>query len=369
VLEASGSPPYRFARFGSRTGCYLDLSRDGDDARLVASGLPVFHTPEELADWLGLKLSRLAWLVHRFSRGVATTPETSHYHYTWRKKRSGGVRLIESPKSHLKQAQQKILREILDQIPVHNAAHGFVHGRSILTNAEPHIGQSIVVKLDLTNFYTTVGFARVVAIFRQLGYCREAAIWLGLLTTTAVPMNIPFDREKLAMLVPYWRRHLPQGAPTSPALANLSALRLDRRLSGMAAAFGARYTRYADDLTLSGTDELSSGLRTLIPLVEQIIRRERFRSNRSKRQVLRSHQRQVVAGVVVNERANVARADYDRLKAILHNCVKFGPSTQNRDRIDNLAAHLRGRIAHVSQLNKARGEKLLLLFQKINWSR
>jgi RNA-directed DNA polymerase len=137
----------------------------------------------------------------------------------------------------------------------------------------------------------------------------------------------------------------------------------------MAAAFGARYTRYADDLTLSGTDELSSGLRTLIPLVEQIIRRERFRSNRSKRQVLRSHQRQVVAGVVVNERANVARADYDRLKAILHNCVKFGPSTQNRDRIDNLAAHLRGRIAHVSQLNKARGEKLLLLFQKINWSR
>ncbi|MBS0205189.1 MAG: RNA-directed DNA polymerase [Planctomycetes bacterium] len=368
-LEVTGASPYRFARFGSQTGRYLDFSRDGDDARLRDRGLPVFHTPEELAEWLGLTLNKLAWLVHRFSNGRPDSVDHAHYHFTWRKKRSGGVRLIESPKQTLKEAQVKILREILDRVPTHPAAHGFVAGRSVLTNAKSHVGQGIVVKFDLTNFYTTVSYSRVVAIFRTLGYAREAAIWLGLLTTNAVPGNMPFDRQKLYSILPYWRRHLPQGAPTSPALANLSAYHLDARLTGMARAFGADYTRYADDLTISGPETLSYALRTLIPLVEQIIRRERFQSNRSKRQVLRAHQRQVIAGVVVNVKPNVSRANLDRLKATLTNCVRMGPSTQNRDQVEDFQAHLRGRIAHVLQLNPARGEQLLAIFHRIDWRR
>lgn len=368
-LEVTGSSPYRFARFGSQTGRYLDFSCDGDVAKLNARGLPLFHTPEQLAEWLGLTLNKLAWLVHRFSNGRPDSVDTAHYHFTWRKKRSGGVRLIESPKQMLKEAQVKILREILDRVSAHPAAHGFVAGRSVLTNANSHVGKAIVIKFDLANFYTTVGYSRVVAIFRELGYSREAAIWLGLLTTNAVPGNMPFDRQKLYSLLPYWRRHLPQGAPTSPALANLSAYRLDARLTGMARAFGADFTRYADDLTISGPAELSYALRTLIPLVEQIIRRERFQSNRTKRQVLRPHQRQVIAGVVVNVKPNVSRAAVDRLKATLTNCVRLGPATQNRDQVNDFHAHLRGRIAHVLQLNPARGESLLALFQKIDWQR
>ncbi len=368
-LEVAGASPYRFARFGSRTGQYLDLSDDGDEALLGQCGLPVFHTPEQLADWLGLPLNKVAWLVHRFSAGHAVSPEKAHYHYTWRQKRSGGFRLIESPKQTLKQVQVKILREILDCVATHPAAHGFVPGRSIVTNAVPHVGQGIVVKFDLTNFYTTVGFSRVVAIFRRLGYSREAAIWLGLLTTTAVPSNLPFDRAKLYAVLPYLRRHLPQGAPTSPALANLSAFHLDARLSGMAKSFGAQFTRYADDLTISGPVELSAGLRTLIPLVEQVIRRERFQSNRQKRQVLRANQRQSIAGVVVNIKTNVKRADFDHLKAILTNCVRLGPSTQNRLGVADFAAHLRGRIAHVIQLNAARGNRLLEIYNGIDWRR
>ena len=368
-MEVKGASPYRFARFGSQTGRYLDLSGDGDDSRLLKRGLPIFHTPEELADWIGLPLIQLAWLVHRFTAGRPISVDQAHYHFTWRKKRSGGVRLIESPKQTLKQVQVKILREILDRVPAHPAAHGFVPGRSTVTNAAPHVGQAVVVKFDLSNFYATVGFSRVVAIFRALGYSREAAIWLGSLTTSAVPGNIPLDRENVYALTPYLRRHLPQGAPTSPALANLSAYYLDVRLSGMARAFGATFTRYADDLTISGPVDVARGLRTLIPLVQQIIRRERFRSNPKKRRVLRQHQRQTIAGVVVNSRTNVARADFDRLKAILTNCVRTGPSLQNRERVEDFAAHLRGRIAHVRQLNPARGQRLLELFRKIDWRR
>ena len=179
-------------------------------------------------------------------------------------------------------------------------------------------------------------------------------------------LNVFLERLELAALL---RRHLPQGAPTSPALANLSAYRLDLRLAGLSKSFGAVYTRYADDLAISGPQKLAGGLKVLIPLVQQIVRQERFRLNSAKRRILRSHQRLTVAGVVVNERTNVSRADFDRLKAILNNCVRLGPSTQNREAVDDFASHLRGRIAHVLQLNRARGEKLTAIFNRIDWNR
>ncbi|MEI8020041.1 MAG: reverse transcriptase family protein [Schlesneria sp.] len=368
-VETKGPAPYRYARYGSRTGHYLDLSRDGDVTRLQRFDLPVFHTPEELANWIGLPLNRLAWLVHRFSGGRPETEEASHYHFRWVKKRQGGWRLIESPKATLKAVQSKILRELLDNVPVHGTSHGFVKGRSILTNARPHVGQAIVLKFDLANFYTTVSFARVVAIFRSLGYSREVAIWLGLLTTSALPGNLRFQEQGPYAIVPYLRRHLPQGAPTSPALANLSAFGMDLRLAGFAKSYGATFTRYADDLTFSGPADLHYALATIIPLIQQIVRQERFSLNPQKRRVLRAHQRLTVTGVVVNKRTNVARADFDKLKAILTNCQRNGPSTQNRNKVEDFYHHLQGRIAHVSMLNPARGQKLTELFQAIDWTR
>lgn len=369
IEETKGAAPYKYARYGSRTGHYLDLSRDGDNVRLQRFGLPTFRTPEELADWIGLPLNRVAWLIHRFSNGRPETEDTAHYHFHWVKKRLGGWRLIESPKSLLKHVQTKILRELLEKVPLHSTCHGFVKGRSILTNATPHVGQGIVVKWDLTNFYTTVNFARVVAIFRGLGYSREVAIWLGLLTTSAVPGNLRFQEQGPYAIIPYLRRHLPQGAPTSPCLANLSAFSLDIRLSGLARSFGATYTRYADDLTVSGPESLGNSLAKLIPLVQQIVRQERFSINSQKRRILRAHQRLTVTGVVVNERINVSRDEFDLLKAILTNCKQHGPSTQNRHQVADFYQHLQGRIAHIAMLNSDRGQKLRALFQSIDWTR
>ena len=247
--------------------------------------------------------------------------DKAHYHYRWLNKRAGGRRLIESPKRTLKQVQYRILREILDKVPPHGAAHGFSAGRSILTNARPHVKQAVLVKFDLANFYPSVTLARVTAIFRSLGYSREAAIWLARLTTSALPSNMPFVKEEPSAVLPYLKRHLPQGAPTSPALANLSAYSLDVRLSGLARTFGATYTRYADDLTFSGPQRFGTSLRDFIPLVSQIVRQERFRLNGSKRKVLRSTGKLIVTGVVVNEKLNVSRREFDRLKAVLTNCA------------------------------------------------
>jgi len=360
---------YRFARPGIHGG-WLDLSQDLDEGRLERFQLPRFRQPEELARWLEIPLGQLAWLVHRFDDDQRPADEQSaHYVYRWIKKRSGGVRLIEAPKKKLKRVQRVILDEILDRVPPHPAAHGFVAGRSIRTNAASHAGQRVVVKLDLENFYPSVSLNRVAAIFRSLGYSREAAIWLGRLTTAALPARLALENPPNPALHPYRGRRLPQGAPTSPALANLSAFPLDLRLSGMARSFGAQYTRYADDLTFSGDERFLRSLAVFLPLVGQIVRSEGFTLHKSKRKVIRNSQRQTVTGVVVNTRPNIARRDYDTIKAILTNCIRRGPSTQNHARHESFAAHLRGRIAHVAQLNPARGAKLLALYAQIDWNK
>ncbi|MSR56689.1 MAG: RNA-directed DNA polymerase [Planctomycetaceae bacterium] len=369
TAERTGAAPYRFAR-PCVLGGWLDFSLDGQTEQLGSAGLPVFETPQGLADWLELPLGRLAWLIHRFEIEQQPPDQAkAHYHFCWLPKRRGGKRLIESPKPILKRIQHRILREILDKVPLHPAAHGFAAKRSIRTNAAPHVGQRVILKMDLENFYPSVRFSRVVAIFRSLGYSREAALWLSRLTTSSLPANAAQWSLWSPELEAYLCRHLPQGAPTSPALANLSAFSLDLRLAGLARTFGARYTRYADDLTFSGDEHFSRSLAVFIPLAEQIIRAERFRTNKSKRHVVRDHQRQQVTGVVVNRHPNVARPDYDRLKAVLTNCIRRGPSTQNHSREDDYAAHLRGCIAHVAFLNPSRGEKLLDLFSQIDWNR
>src|SRR5690606_8581361 len=156
---------------------------------------------------------------------------------------------------------------------------------------------------------------------------------------------------------------------TSPALANLSAFGLDTRLAGLARVYDVRYTRYADDLSFSGSGRFIPALREFIPLADSIIRDERFTVHRAKRRIIRNNQRQTVAGVVVNARPNISREQYDTLKAILHNCIRHGPSTQNREQHPWFAAHLLGRIAHMSHLNAARGARLRMMYDRIDWSR
>lgn len=367
-INRSSTPPYTFAHKSHRTGGYLDLSLDGHEETLNSLGLPVFHTPQQLADWLRLPVGRVAWLTDRFhADGRPGTEAESHYCYCWKQKRSGGYRLIETPKQMLRAVQDKILAEILERVAVHANCHGFTPGRSIVTNATPHVGQHVVIKIDLENFYGRIRTSRVVATYRSMGYSREVAIWLAKLTTSAVPTNLKTPRMHSYLLHPYLARHVPQGAPTSPALANLVSYALDVRLTGMAKTFNANYTRYADDLTFSGDDRFARSLKTFLPLVQRIISSERFRTNGYKRKVLKQNIQQSVTGVVVNKRTNISRKEFDRLKATLTNCVRYGPDSQNRNDHPNFSAHLRGRIAHVQQLNPRKAERLLRLYHQISW--
>lgn len=337
--------------------------------------VPAIVTPEDLADRLSLTRSELDWFADAQAReGRGRSEKLRHYHYRWQSKRSGSARLIEAPKPRLKAIQRGLLDEIVAMIPPHDAAHGFRLGRSIRTYVEPHIGRTIVLKMDLRDFFPSISAARITALFLTAGYPEPVARLLSGFCTNSVPPDIWADPRCPIQGPEHWRlrrlhrqTHLPQGAPTSPAIANLCAYRLDCRLQALAASVEARYTRYADDLAFSGDHQLARAVERFQTQVGAIALEEGFVVQHRKTRAMRQAVRQRVAGVVLNVRPNAPRPDYDRLKATLTNCIKQGPQSQNRDGHSDFQAHLRGRIAYVAALNPNRGQRLRDLFEQIAW--
>jgi RNA-directed DNA polymerase len=340
--------------------------------------VPEIATEAGLAEFFGLSDGALAWMAdaRRLERTTSDLP-LRHYLYRTIPRRSGAVRVIERPKQRLKALQRQILHEILDPVPTHEAAHGFTSGRSVRSHAGTHVGQFAIARFDLKDFFASVAAGRIYGIFRTAGYPESVAYSLTALTTNVVPAAVwhSIPRPSEARLIPLHHElgqqlatpHLPQGAPTSPALANLAAFRLDRRLSGLATALDLRYSRYADDLTFSGSVRLLRSMPALQQAVVAIVRDEGFAINPDKTYLATRAGRQRVCGIVVNERTNVAREEYDTLKAILHNAELSGPASQNRDGRPDFRAHLLGRIAWFHSLNPERGEKLRAQFDQIVW--
>ncbi len=342
----------------------------------VAWDVPAIESAGALADWLGLAPGELDWFadLKRLCSRSPSSPQLKHYHYRILQKGSGGIRLIEAPKVRLKEIQRRILTDILDCIPPHAAAHGFRSGRSIKSFVAPHVGRRVVLRMDLQDFFPSISRARVQAFFRTAGYPETVADLLGGICTTSTPQDvwrqIPFDvmpAELRQARDLYRLPHLPQGAPTSPALANLCAFRVDCRLSGLAEAAGARYTRYADDLAFSGNEEFERGVERFSTHVAAILHEEGFAVHHRKTRIMRQGVRQHLAGLVANQSVNVIRADFDRLKAILTNCVRLGPETQNRDGHRNLRAHLEGHVGFVEMVNPKRGKRLREVLNRIQW--
>ena len=339
--------------------------------------IPAIASIGELAGWLGLTVGELEWFADL--KGLAAkknVPQLSHYRYRVLLKRSGNVRLIEAPKLRLRDLQRKILAEILDKIPPHPAVHGFRKGRSIKTFVAPHAGKRVVLRMDIQDFFPSFIGARVQAFFRTAGYPEAVADLLGGICANAAPRQAWLDPPTEFHIDParlrdaralYSRIHLPQGAPTSPALANLCFYRVDCRLAGLAKSTGAEYTRYADDLAFSGHEEFEKCVERFSIQVAAILLEEGFAPHYRKTRIMRQGVRQHLAGLVANQRVNIMRHDFDRLKAILTNCVRHGHESQNRDAHSDFHSHLRGRVGFVEMVNPAKGERLRRIFEQIQW--
>ncbi|MCB1019757.1 MAG: RNA-directed DNA polymerase [Acidobacteria bacterium] len=336
-------------------------------------GLPAVATPGDLAAMLGLEAADLDWFADLRGWGAGgVDAKLEHYRYRVVPKRSGRLRLIEAPKQRLKQVQRRLLAEILRSVPPHPAVHGFVAGRSVATFAEPHTAKRMVLKMDLRDFFPSVRAARIEAFFRTAGYPEPVARALTGLVTNAAPRRV-FAKEGELGLVHgarslYCRPHLPQGAPTSPALANICFRRADQRLEALARSAGADYTRYADDLAFSGGDDFARHARRFSLHVAAIATEEGFAVEHRKTRLAPESGRQRLAGVVVNHRPSLPRAEIETLEAILTNCARDSPETQNRDGHPRFREHLAGRIAYLAMLNPSKAAKLRAIFDRIAWT-
>lgn len=338
--------------------------------------LPTLATAGALAEMLGVSTGHLGWFTER--KRERKRPETfSHYRFHIIDKGRGRARVIEAPRPKLRRVQRRILRSILDRVPAHPSAHGFVRGRDAKTFASAHASADVVIRVDLEDFFTSIPARRVHALFATLGYPESVARHLTALVTLVTrsellgqlpPVHEGADlASRRRLLVALRERHLPQGAPTSPALSNLCALGLDRRLAGLADKIEARFTRYADDIAFSGGRDLARRAPAVVRAIERIARDEGFRVNARKVRIMKQSQRQELAGIVVNAGPAVARDTIDQLRAILTNCVRHGAETQNRARVPDFRAHLRGRIAWVEHVSPQKGARLREIFERIRW--
>ncbi len=332
-------------------------------------GLPSFSDKTDLARWLNLAEPDLIWY-SRFWRSDSKKlkGKMQHYHYQFETKRSGEIRLLESPKAHLKKIQRQLQQHLFSKIPLHQCAHGFVPARSTASFVQPHIGQAVVVALDLRHFFLSISSGRIYRMLEKLGFSRDVSMCIKGLCTNSVSEFVLEQISEPELRSFYRHEHLPQGAPTSPVLSNLAAFNLDARLYGVARSMGFNYSRYADDLAFSCDHFDKAQTNRLIHIINKIVSAEGFQLNTNKTRVMTQAQAQSLVGLVINEKLNIKRETVKQFEAELYNCVRNGPDSQNRSAIHHYQAHLAGKLAYFSQIGSIKSRRLATLFDRIKWS-
>lgn len=306
------------------------ISRDGLDydrdylasclkysKKLLDKGLPVIFNREHLCALTGY--------TPHFVESAVGSPHLFYRHFNVPKK-AGGVRLISEPLPSLKDVQRWIYENILLRVQVSVAAKAYVPGRKLRDGARFHVGQKFVVRVDISDFFPSITRKRVFGLFRAMGYSPSVSADLS---------NLCCSEECL-----------PQGGVCSAYLSNIILRSADARLLKYARARGLRYTRYADDFTISGEAFSPSILND----IQWVIRSEGFEINPKKTAVMRAGGRQMVVGHVVNSRVNAPREYRRGLRQAAHYIEKFG--------LDN----------HLARLGETRGSAREYYLGKVSFA-
>jgi len=263
------------------------------NSRLRLLGLPVFDSIADLAKLIHIDRGRLNVLI-RYSKRF-------YKNYTI-PKRTGGHRKISQPSKELKAIQAWILRNILDKLIPSEHATAYIRGKKLIDNLSPHIGNRYFLSVDIEDFFPSIPRWRVERVFELLGYSKQAVMILANLCT--------------------YFGGLAQGAVTSPALSNLAALKLDRRLAGLTSRRNIVFTRYSDDMTFSTNNRIV--LYRTLPTILRIIQSEDFEPNEPKIRFLGPRTQCRITGLVKNSsepRWGIGRYKKLRMRAIMHNMI------------------------------------------------
>lgn len=290
--------------------------------------------PQDLAEYLEVPVGKLFFLVRHNS---------SFYRRDEEPKPDGRIRVFFKPHGELKEIQRLIDRKILQHIPTHPMIHSYRKGRSQLTHARLHVGKRCIFKADRKDFFPTITPKMVDEAFRNVGFGHALAKLLTFLCT--------------------YEGQLPQGAPTSPAIANLIQVPLARRLASLGKKHSFRCSIFGDDVYVSG----SPRLKKFKNLVNRIIADGGFTLNQAKSKVFTSREQQLVTGVVVNKKTNVSKDYRRKLRAINHNCHTKGVEGQFEGDPQKAMLRLKGQINHVKGLNPRHGANLERPFKSIDW--
>lgn len=305
--------------------------------RLAQNGMPIIFDLEHLARLLEIKYTLLLGYIHATDKA---------YHVIEIPKKTEGTRRIEIPTQPLKMIQSAILKDILENIRVSGNAKAFTKGRSIVDNAKCHVGKEYVVTLDLQDFFTTIRYQRVFNVFYYHGYTKEVSYALARLVTKD--------------------GYLPQGSPASPYISNIVCLKLDKRLGKLADKIGCAYSRYADDITFSG----SADLLNYLCLIKKIIREEGFAINEKKTRIQSQYYRQEVTGIIVNHGMRVDKRYKQYLRQQIYYCNKYGVDDHLRKIACELSGykdHLYGIAYFIKMVEEREGELWLKRLDEVNW--
>ena len=296
--------------------------------------LPYIFNVDHLASICGISPSLLHLFISNKRKAYST--------FKLPKKR-GGFRLINAPSKDMKLVQRWILDNILYKLNAGEYAHGFIPNKSIATNASVHIGQELVLGIDLKDFFPSITLKRVIGLFRSIGYGEEISNAMGELCT--------FN----------WR--LPQGSPTSPMISNLIAWNMDIKLSQFCEKRNLKYSRYADDITISGGKDLPK-YKTLI---YRKIEEEGFSINWDKVRLHGRGSSQRVTGLVVNDKVTLGRKKKKELRAIVHNIVKNGPEIENRENNPFFKEQIFGKLAFAKMVEPDFANSLINSLKYVDW--
>lgn len=291
-------------------------------------------TRNDFAKFIGVKLQTLTYLL--YIKKIDNCYNTLEI-----PKKNGDTRTICVPNKNLKKVQKKLYNKLstyYDEIKTQNnftskISHGFEKNRSIVTNAEVHKNKRYVVNLDLLDFFPSINFGRVRSYFIKNNY-----------------FEINDDIATILAQLTCYKGTLPQGAPTSPLIANMICNIMDIRILKIAKKYRLDYTRYADDLTFSTNNKyFLNDYDKFLEDIKNIIHRSGFELNSKKTRLLFSNSRQEVTGLVVNKIISVPKEYYKNTRAMAHSLYKNGYFLIY-DEVGTIE-QLEGRFSFINQIN------------------
>jgi RNA-directed DNA polymerase len=347
----------------------------GKNIQTVANTLPVIFSLKHLSLHTGVTYETLRNLVNRKT-------QNPYRSFKMRKQSSNRYRIIRVPSPQLKTIQTFINSHILSKLQPHSASVAYAPGSKIYDAAQEHCAARWILKFDISDFFDSVNEKQVYHVFRKCGYPALLSFEMARLCTILKPRapfhnckTRPYDRYKIKEYVNIRLGTLPQGAPSSPMLANLVSMKMDEEITSLAEVYGCTYTRYADDMTFSTAEDLNrQSISQIINRMTHLLASFGYRLNQKKTKVISPGARKIYLGLNVNEsKPHLTKAYKRRISKHLYFCLKseVGPEAHSKHlrfySIIGFKNHLYGLIAYAKQIEPDFGNSCMQDFNKINW--